>query len=237
MFVLSKQMDGQSDVKVFSIGFGRVASRSLNAYLRLLGYRAIHWPAVINGVDFKARLIPFIGNSAAAVDALAPVLAKYDAFGDVPFPGLYRELDIRYPNARFILLTRDLDAWFRSAADIWALQRGAHVFDPFERVLYNLYLPGKQEVTLDDKSLLIAAHQRHIIACQEHFGGRLLCIDISNPRLGASIAKFLGRTAWPFPHISDDAQPLWITLAVAARAAQGYLFKGWRAALPNTSHQ
>ena len=221
-------MKDQRGAKVFSIGFGRVASRSLNAYLRLLGYRAIHWPAVVNGVDFKARLVPFIDNPAGAVDALAPLLAKYDAFSDVPFPGLYCELAVRFPDARFILLTRDLDAWFRSASEIWALQRGAHVFDPFERVLYNVYLPGKLEVTLDDQTLLMAAHQRHIIACQEYFGDRLLCEDISSPQLGASIAKFLGRAAWPFPHISDDAPPLWVTLAVSPRAAPGYLFKGWR---------
>lgn len=76
--------------KVFGIGLGRTGTTSLCQALGHLGYRTIHLPQQLNLTE------------------------QYDAAGDVSVAVAFRELDWRYPNAKFILTVRPIDEWLAS---------------------------------------------------------------------------------------------------------------------------
>ena len=90
-------------MKVFGIGFHRTGTSSLGRALEQLGYNVCG---------------NFIHNETNLGDTLHQraydMAERYDAFQDFPWPLLYRELDKRYPGSRFILTTRNTDAWVRS---------------------------------------------------------------------------------------------------------------------------
>ncbi len=76
--------------KVFGIGLSKTVTKSLAKALEILGYKAMHYPDSLDWID------------------------KYDAATDIPVASSYKELDKKYPNAKFILTVRDLKSWFRS---------------------------------------------------------------------------------------------------------------------------
>ena len=200
--------DEPAVAKIFGIGFGRTGTRSLARYLQSASYNTIHWPSIVDGVNYETRIAAFIGDGARVVEELMPVLDRYDAFTDVPFPGLYRELADLYPDARFILTTRNLENWWRSVARHWGLAWGPYQLEPYLQIQYRRYLPGKTVARLADKALFIEAHEQHIQTAKADLAGRsLLCLDLDDPRLNANIAAFLGVSSIGFPHVRESFVP------------------------------
>lgn len=95
--------------KVFGIGFQKTGTTSLGTIFDALGYKVAGYN------EFR----PLIGRDALTwdeVEARAMELAaKLDGGKDTPWPLLYRELDKTFPGAKFIHVTRDTDAWLKSA--------------------------------------------------------------------------------------------------------------------------
>jgi hypothetical protein len=201
--------------KIFGIGFGKTGTRSLDSYLRSLGYKSIHWPSTVDGIDYEGRVAPFIDDPARILDEFNPILDEYDAFTDVPFPGLYRALAERYRDARFILMTRDLERWWQSVASHWRLAWGPHRLEPYLQIQYRPYLPGKTVATLSDKAIFIEAHKQHIRQVKTDLAGRsMVCVDLGDPNLAGVIAGFLGVAPVPFPHVVLPRGPkLWLVRA------------------------
>jgi len=94
--------------KIFGIGFHRTGTRSLCKFMNELGFRSIHWPATICNVDYLALIESVRDRRDLVVQALGPVIDAYEGFADVPFPGLYVELERTYPESKFILVSRNL---------------------------------------------------------------------------------------------------------------------------------
>lgn len=90
--------------KVIGIGFGKTGTSSLAACLGQLGYRHKTWD--------KHFYDAYADGDTSVLDK---ALAEYDSFEDWPWPGLYRYVDARYPDAKFILtLRKDADTFVRS---------------------------------------------------------------------------------------------------------------------------
>lgn len=80
-----------SKAKVWGIGLGRTGTRSLCEALRILGYEKLrHVPPYIQDLD----------DLEAAAEGICV--------------SHYRYLDLRFPNSKFVLTTRDLDSWLDS---------------------------------------------------------------------------------------------------------------------------
>ena len=80
--------------KIFAIGFNKTGTTSLHRIFEDLGYRSLH--------DDRWRQLS------------DPLLFRfYDAFSD-GIPEDIRAWDATFPEARFILQVRDLDAWLDS---------------------------------------------------------------------------------------------------------------------------
>jgi hypothetical protein len=89
--------------KIFCIGFHKTGTTSLAVALKTLGYR-VTGP---NGVTD-----PNIGKNAIAM--ACELVKKYDAFQDNPWPVIYKELDVKFPDSKFILMLRSPESWIKS---------------------------------------------------------------------------------------------------------------------------
>ena len=76
--------------KLFGIGLSRTGTTSLTEALRILGYKAKHYP-----------------DSEGEFD-------QFEALTDTPVAWRYKLLDGRYPDSRFILTIRDIPKWLKS---------------------------------------------------------------------------------------------------------------------------
>ncbi len=157
------------------------------------------------------------------LDTIAPVLNRYDAAADVPIPVLYRQLQDRFADAKWILLLRKPDDWVRSVRK----HVGERELRSFERVQYWHYFPSHptRMEDLTDADLL-AMYQRHtdeVIDFSRNFGaGKLGVFDLYDPLSGSVIADFLGyKGEYPLPHLDD---PLKIKKA-SKRARISVIFK------------
>ena len=198
--------DASHRPKIFSIGFHRTGTRSLHTFLQSLGLNSVHWPTVVDGVSYETRVIPYLRDRRMIVAALAPLIESRDAFNDVPFAALYKELAEAYPSAKFILIRRDVDQWWESVTRHWHLaERGFRSLDPYEYIQYDRYVDGDLKyVTLQHRDILTGAHRSHLKETEAYFADkrdRFLPVDLKDPEIGPKIGGFLGFADAPaYPH-------------------------------------
>lgn len=94
--------------KIFCIGYNKTGTTSLQAILRLYGYK------LPIQKDQEIRLSKAVFST--DYTEFKNFCTEYDAFQDMPFSqGLtYVAADALFPNSKFILTERDPDDWFKS---------------------------------------------------------------------------------------------------------------------------
>jgi len=94
--------------KIFVIGFSKTGTSSVGDALALLKYKRLGWK------DIRSRHLVHTwanGDSSALIDQTR----YFDAFEDLPWPFMYRQLAEMYPDAKFILsLRKDERTWLES---------------------------------------------------------------------------------------------------------------------------
>ena len=129
------------------------------------------------------------------------LLDGYDAFADLPIPHFFKQLDVLYPDAKFIHTMRTLDEWLPSME--WLLARGRRERGWLEGEIadelhYSIY--GCKQF---DAAILKDAFESHYDSVVRHFSGRpekLLILNLSEGELCFErIAPFLNL---PVPEIS-----------------------------------
>jgi hypothetical protein len=94
--------------KIFVIGLSKTGTSSIGDALALLGYKRLGWK------DIRSRHLVHTWYN-GDLDALIDQTRYYDAFEDLPWPVMYRELAALYPDAKFVLsLRKDEGTWLRS---------------------------------------------------------------------------------------------------------------------------
>jgi hypothetical protein len=174
-------------MKIFCIGLSKTGTTSLTDALRILGCDAVHWYAT-------KRAFRYIDEG---VDIDWDFFEQHDAFADTPIARIYRQLDARYPHARFILTLRDPDAWLASFKDQFA-PGGLDAFSA--RLHQDLYGTASYDADLCRAALL-----RHQAEVERHFAGReqsLLTLDITRGDGWEVLCNFLDRPVpeVPFPY-------------------------------------
>ena len=102
--------------KIFQIGFNRCGTRTLHHYFSRNGLRAVHWD--------EGRLARRMFANLASGNNLLEGYEQFDVFTDMEYLDdfgtyleaykLFPQLAAQYPNAIFILNTRNREAWIRS---------------------------------------------------------------------------------------------------------------------------
>ena len=193
--------------KIFGIGFHKTGTTSLHIFLKLLGYHGIHWPNHVKGINYQKLCIPHLHDNSRVVDILMPVFTQFETFTDLPIPGLYRELDERFPGSRFILVEREPEDWWASLINHWHLpEEGRRTLDPYEYLQYN-YADETPltEVTVDSKAGILHRYNRHLARVKTYFEGRpdaLISVAMDDPEMARKLADFLQASDVPkYPRI------------------------------------
>ena len=183
--------------KVFGIGFQKTGTSSLMRALQTLGYR------VCDGCGNADN--PNIENE--VYEICYSLVEKYDAFEDHPWSVLYRELDEKYPNSKFILTVRPTEQWIRSMCSHFGSQ-----YTPMREWIYGVGHPqGNEEVYIE-------RYERHNAEVKEYFKDRsndLLILQMDGKteeqQLWKSICDFLGKPLpenVKFPHANSKKDRL-----------------------------
>jgi len=142
--------------KVFCTGLSRTGTTALCSALESFGLRTAHWPIhlfaqseVLGLPSFHPalRFGPYAawrrGKELKAYRNLRDarrILDTHDAFGDLPVPLYYRELDAMFPGSFFIHTTRDVEGWLKSMEwlfdDGGVLWRRGHMADELHQRVY-----------------------------------------------------------------------------------------------------
>lgn len=167
--------------KVFGIGFHKTGTKSLAKALGILGYR-------VTGPNGTRN--PNIADSAQTL-ALS-LLDHYDAFQDNPWPLLYRTLDARCPNSKFILTLRPETEWIASVVRYFGADS-----TPMRQWIYGAGSPvGHQQAYLE-------RYRRHNLEVTEYFASRddLLVLRVTEGEGWERLCPFLGLPVpgVPFP--------------------------------------
>jgi hypothetical protein len=166
-------------MKIFGIGLSRSGSMTLNKALKILGYRSL-----------------FV----LTYEQLEKNLLRYDAFTHTPLATVYRELDCRFPDSRFILNVRDQESWLRSCEKWWAATESAG--KPGKATREN----NRRTYGTDrfDREIFRGVYDRHLNDVSRHFADRehaLLTVDICGGEGFEKLCPFLGKPVpkQPFP--------------------------------------
>lgn len=168
--------DGIAPCKVIGVGLNKTGTKTLRYYLQNWGYR-----------HRSFELDAFERYRAGDTDALLDSMEDFDSFEDWPWPLLYREIDARFPDARFVLtLRKSPQTWYRSLCNM-AVRMGP--LDQFERHIYGHAMPQGR------RNEHIAQYLAHNCAVTEHFQarpGKLLILCWEDGDDAATLAQFLG---------------------------------------------
>jgi hypothetical protein len=154
--------------KIFGVGPNHTGTRSLNKALEILGYKSRH--------DHQANKL----------DLETLSFDELDAYLDGPLREKFKDLDAKYPAAKFILSTRDKESWITSRI-IHVLRNRVFADNPWTEI--NTWQWRREYDALH-------------VAVPAHFAarpGKLLVVDFTkeaNPWL--PLCQFLGE---PIPDV------------------------------------
>ncbi len=197
--------------KVFCIGLSRTGTTSICEALKILGYKTFHYPTqlfihpeiICKEYSFKSHLKfnPYrawtLKKEIKAFDKKynSNILNEYDAFGDLPIPLYYKELDKKYKESKFIYTYRDEIKWLKSMK--WLFEEGAVLWSHGE-INHELNF-ATYGTTKYNKQKLIETYRNHHKKVTEYFNNRqndLLSVNIDEQQVSFDIlCKYLDTKA------------------------------------------
>jgi hypothetical protein len=99
-------------IQVIGAGFGRTGTDSMREALVMLGFGPCHHMFEVNANDEQRRLWRALAQGAEP--AWDRLLAGYRSCVDWPSAFYWRELMVRFPNAKVILTYRSPESWWES---------------------------------------------------------------------------------------------------------------------------
>lgn len=145
-------------MKVVGIGLNKTGTKTLRYCLQ-------HWGFRHKTFDYEAFQQYLRGDVAGLLDTMA----AYDSFEDWPWPLIYREIDARFPDARFVLTRRtNPDVWYRSLCNM-AVRMG-----PLRRYEQHVYGYAMPQGHRDEHIRFYEAHNESVRAHFRDRPGKLL---------------------------------------------------------------
>jgi hypothetical protein len=173
--------------KIFCIGFHKTGTTSLAVALQTLGYR-VTGPNGVKDPDI-AKNVYHMAHA---------LVERYDAFQDNPWPIIYKELDLRYPNSKFILTLRSSESWIQSQVRHFGYEE-----TPMRKWIYGVGCPKGHE------DIYVRRFESHNTEVLDHFRGRrdLLVMDLAKGDGWDKLCPFLDVDVpdIPFPHANRAA--------------------------------
>ena len=164
-------------MKVIGVGLNKTGTKTLAAYLEGWGMRH-------RSYDYEAFRLYLEGNAPQILESMK----EWDSFEDWPWPLIWREIDERFPDARFVLTVRESpEVWYRSLCGM-AVRRGPFKFEKHIYGYLDFYRTHNQAVT-------------------DHFRNRpnkLITICWTDSNAPERLAEFLGQDLPNTPPVHEN---------------------------------
>lgn len=170
-------------MKVFGIGFHKTGTSTLEVVLSKLGFKIL---------GTRIKLVKELKSK--NYEKIFNLVSKYDGVQDNPWPLLFKELDIQFPDSKFILTVRDENKWIKSVSTHFG-----NTDTEMREFIYGVGHPkGNESIYLD-------RYRKHNQEVLEYFKDRkddLLIVSWENGDSWDKICNFLGLAVpnEPFPH-------------------------------------
>lgn len=171
--------------KIIGIGHSKTGTSTLAACFREFGYR--HTSQHLRLLEEVKR--GYLQGSFDLADA-------YDSFEDWPWPLIYRQLDARYPNSKFILTVRkNTEVWLKS------MKKHAERLGPTKNrsLVYGHPMPHGHE---DAYASIYETHNREVLEYFKDRPSQLMVVCWENGTGWKELCEFLKQDIpnVPFPH-------------------------------------
>lgn len=186
-----------SHQKVFGLGLSKTGTSSLTDALNILGIKSVHYPHDDRTFDELRG-----GNYNLSI------LEQYQGIVDIPVAPFYAQLDGLYPKSKFILTTREKNAWLASCDTHWRLMiEWRDNFPQFKR--FHEFISACVYGTLSfNPNRFAYVYDTHVKNVYDYFENRpddFLVIDICAGEAWEKLCPFLGMEIpdCPFPHANE----------------------------------
>lgn len=196
------------DEKIFCIGFSKTGTTSLESALKLLGYNVCAGDYRNNYSNYLQGL--YVNND---FEEILKITHYFDAFADAPWAGgrLHPMLEQKYPNAKFILTTRDSEKWFNSLQKMLCkfATGPADAFETFHKegrygIVRFLSKVFDIDTLANNKEKIIAGYEQYNEEMLAYFAGRedFLHFDLTVDGNWEELCAFLNKPIpqADFPH-------------------------------------
>lgn len=159
--------------KVICIGMHKTGTSTLGMALLELGFSVV-------GARTDLAEVLLKGEIDIAIEEARP----YSALQDVPWALLYKELDKKYPNSKFILTEREENKWLNSV-----LNHFGKTYIPIHEWIYG------EGVAFGNEGIYLKKYKDHYAEVKQYFRDRpndILMISFSNGDDWEKICNFLG---------------------------------------------
>ncbi len=179
--------------RVFCIGMNKTGTSTLNHCFEALKLTPIASPKSYDR-EVRRQINHFYKHK--SYDAMLEIAARYKSFEDRPWNmwSMYRQVNARFPDSRFILTTRDPESWWRST------ERWITVTKPEVLARYQLHL----RVHEASRESMTESYLRYNREVEAYFKGtgQLLVMDIEKGDGWDKLCGFLGVPVpdLDFPH-------------------------------------
>jgi hypothetical protein len=175
-------------MKVFGVGLNKTGTTTLGQCFKLLGYRHAPYDRTLLYRLHEGDLEPAFA-----------VADKFDTFEDWPWPLMFKQLDARYPDAKFVLTERSSPQKWIDSLKNHSERSGT---ERVREIAYGHPMPHGHE---DELMAFYAAHGR---AVREHFVDRpekLLVSCWETESRWHELCTFVGKDVpeTPFPHANQ----------------------------------
>jgi hypothetical protein len=135
------------------------------------------------------------------INYIKAIESRYEVLSDIPVNIMYEYFDIKYPDAKFILMKRGIDSWIKSVRNNYfrpddILKEKNHVpFIKIDRLQYEKYIPNlPHSMDLCTDEDLVKMYHSHIESIERYFQGRenkLLTLELEESDKELKINEFL----------------------------------------------
>jgi hypothetical protein len=174
------------DKKIIVLSFQRNATQSVHDFLLSSGIPGIHH------LNTKKKSLLFKNYSLLKIQKHASIYEnEYFHFSDAPYFLMYEYFENKYPDSKFILITRDKNEWLKSFKNLLFLGTEPISIQCFKHYIKHVNEDNILNISDDELLLMYETHNNNVL---EYFKEKnsLLHLDIDDPEKAKKISNFLG---------------------------------------------
>lgn len=189
------------NIKIFVLGLPKTGTNSISAAVDSMGFEVAGYGKNVYHTKLSRFLLKFnislshipwyftekdFQNKKKLLKKAIRHTKHFDCFQDMPWPMFYKELENVYPDAKFILTSRNVDSWIKSQIN--------HFGNHYNHLNYHFYSEG---APVGNESLYMDKFESHNQAVINHFkdSRNFLHLKLEDTNKLETLENFLQKTS------------------------------------------